>query len=190
MTGRVEVGQAADASFEFRGIPREVAVHDDAGDLEVEADSAGIGAEEEAAVRIVMKGADFLAAVLLGDAAGAPCVAGAGFSAHSLTFRNIPSHSGEDDDFHVGIGEGVFQDAGQFLHFRAVLAVAVFDDGGRVADHAHHGEQDHEAFALFLFEGALGGLGHEAGDGEFDFLVVLAHGGGEFHEVVHIGALG
>ena len=41
---------AGDALFEFGGIPRQVAVDDDAGVLEVEADAAGIGAEEKAAI--------------------------------------------------------------------------------------------------------------------------------------------
>jgi hypothetical protein len=39
---------AGDALFELGGVPGEVAVDDDAGVLEVEADAAGIGAEEEA----------------------------------------------------------------------------------------------------------------------------------------------
>ncbi len=133
-----------DALFKLGWVPREIAVHDDAGDLEVEADAAGIGAEEEAAIGIVMENADLAAAVLLRDGAGVPGKADVGFL---CPFADFPQHAfplGEDDDFHIGIGESIFEDACELLHFWAVLALAIFDDGGRITDHAHHTKQNHQ----------------------------------------------
>jgi len=57
---------------------------------------------------------------------------------------------GKDDHLHIGIGKAVIEHAGKFLHFRAIFAVAVFDDGGRVADHPHHAEEDHEEILFLL----------------------------------------
>ncbi len=143
---------AGDALFELCRVPGEVAIDDDAGVLEVEADAAGIGAEEEAAVRIVAEGEDLAAAFLLGDAAGVPCVADAISISPDADFFQHAFPLGEDDDFDIGIGEALVEDAGDFVELGAVLAVAVFDDGGRVADHAHHGEQDHEEVGFLLGE--------------------------------------
>ena len=55
VTGRglVLAPGAGDALFESGGVPGQVAVDDDAGVLEVEPDAARVGAEEEAAVRVL-----------------------------------------------------------------------------------------------------------------------------------------
>ena len=57
---------------------------------------------------------------------------------------------GEDDDFHVGIGQALVEHTGEFVELGAVLAIAVFDDGGRIANHAHHAEQDHQEVRFLL----------------------------------------
>ena len=179
-----------DPLLELGGIPRQVAVDDDAGVLEIKADAAGIGAEEKAAVGIIPKGEDLAAALLLGDAAGVPSIAdgisirpGADLFQHAFPL-------GEDDDFHVGIGEAVVEDAGDFVELGAVLAIAVFDDGGRVANHPHHREQDHELVLLLLGEWpALGDL-EELGGGLFHLVILGLHGRGELDEVVAVGAVG
>ena len=132
---------AGDALFEPRGVPRQVAVDDDAGVLQVEADAAGIGAEEQAAIRVVAEGEDFAAAPLLRHAAGVPGVADA------VSIRPVADlfqHAfpfGENDHLDVGFGQALVEDAGEFVELGAVLALAVLDDRGRVADHAHHGQQ-------------------------------------------------
>jgi hypothetical protein len=74
---RGEGAKVGDALFEAGGIPGKVAIDHDAGVLEVQPDAAGIGAEEEAAVRVVAEGEDLAAALLLRDAAGVPGVADA-----------------------------------------------------------------------------------------------------------------
>ena len=70
--GLVLAPGAGDALFELGRVPGQVAVDDDAGVLEVQARRAGIGAEEDAAVRVGLEGVDLGAAALLRDAAGVP----------------------------------------------------------------------------------------------------------------------
>lgn len=71
--------RAGDALFQLGGIPREVAIDDDAGILEVEPDSARVGRKKESAVRILTEGEDLGATLLLRDVAGMPCETGAVF---------------------------------------------------------------------------------------------------------------
>jgi hypothetical protein len=71
--------------------------------LEVEAHGAGIGAEEEAAVGIIMEGADLSTAFLLGDAAG---VLGEAEALFLRPLADLAEHAfplGDDDDFHIGV---------------------------------------------------------------------------------------
>ena len=126
VTGRrlVLAPGAGDALFELGRVPGQVAVDDDAGVLEVEADAAGVGAEEDAAVGIVAEGVDLAAALLLGDGAGVPGVADAVPVGPGRAPVQHAFPLGEDDDLDVGIGEGFVEDALQFVELRAVLAVA------------------------------------------------------------------
>ena len=47
---------AGDALFKAGGIPRQVAIDDDAGVLKIESYAAGVGAERQAAVRVIPEG--------------------------------------------------------------------------------------------------------------------------------------
>ena len=88
---------SGDALFEPGGIPGEVAVDNDAGVLEVQPHAAGIGAEEEAVVRIVAEGEDFAASLLLRDAAGLPGVADAVLVGPRPDFLQHAFPLGEDE---------------------------------------------------------------------------------------------
>ena len=59
---------AGNALFEFGWIPRQIAVDDHAGVLEVEAGAAAIGAEKDAAIRIGLESVDLGAATALRNA--------------------------------------------------------------------------------------------------------------------------
>ena len=65
---------AGDALFKLGRIPRQVAVDDHAGGLEVQPGRAGVGAEKDAAFWVILEGVDLGAAALLRDAAGVPGV--------------------------------------------------------------------------------------------------------------------
>ena len=101
---------AGDPLFEASGVPREVAIDDDAGVLEIEAHAAGVGAEKQAAGRVIPEGEDLATAFLLGDAAGMPCVADRILLGPGADSFQHPFPLGENDDFHVGIGEGFVED--------------------------------------------------------------------------------
>src|SRR3970040_1216370 len=60
---------AGDALFEHRGIPGKVEVDDKRRGLQVEADAAGVGGEEDAASGVVEKFLDEVAAFCRGDSA-------------------------------------------------------------------------------------------------------------------------
>ena len=188
--GLVFAPGAGDALLEFGRVPREVAVDNDAGVLEVEADAAGIGAEEKAAGRVVAEGVDLGAAFGLRHRAGVPSVAdamrdgvGADQSEHFFPL-------GEDDNLNVGIGEGLVQEPGDFGELWAIGAVLALDDGGGGTDHAHHGEVDHEAVLLLWGEGAADGQGGKAGDLGLVVGVDGALAGSEGDETGAVGAVG
>ena len=113
---------------------------------------ARIGAEEDAAFRIVLEGVDFGATALLRDSAGVPGVADAALVAmvthefeHSLPL-------GKDDD--LGVVAGAFVE--QFFNFSELGADAVagIEDVICVANHPHHREFALELVLFLLRERA------------------------------------
>lgn len=85
---------AGDPLFELGGVPRQVAIDDDAGMLEVEPDATRVGAEEEPAVRVLAEGEDLGAALPLRDAAGVPGAADAVLVRPFADARSFRSASG------------------------------------------------------------------------------------------------
>ena len=60
----------------------------------------------------------------------------------------------EDDDLDVGIVAALVEDARELVELRAVARGIVLQDARRVADHAHHVEQDHQQVLLLRRERA------------------------------------
>ena len=128
---------AGDALLEFGGIPREIAIDDDAGALEVQPDAAGIGAKEEAAGGVVSESEDLGAAPLLGNRPGVPRKLDAEFFREVADELQHAGPLGEDDDFNIRVREELVEDAGEFVTLRTIAGGVLFDEAGGVADHSH-----------------------------------------------------
>jgi hypothetical protein len=94
---------AGDALFELRRIPGQVAVDDDTGVLEIEANAAGVGAEEKAAVCVVAEGENLGAAPLLRHRASMPRVANGFLLGPDANLVQHTFPFGENDDFDIGV---------------------------------------------------------------------------------------
>lgn len=180
---------AGDALFELGGIPGEVAVDDDAGVLQVEAGSAGFGAEDDFAVGILFESLDFETALFLRNFAGVPGVADllgnemlADQSEHADPFR-------EDDDLGFGVLKGGVEDFDEFVEFGRDARFLVEDELG-VAEHPHAAQGSHETLVFFGSEGAFFGEVHKASDGFSVSTIVGFLAFSEVDEAVFVGAVG
>jgi hypothetical protein len=178
-----------DALLELRRIPRQVAIDDDTGILEVEADAPGVGAEKDPAGRVVLEGTDLDAAFLLGHGAGVPSVAQAASAAEVAHEFEHAFPLGEDDGLYVGRGKHLVEDPRKFLQFRAG-AIGAIQDVGRVAQHAHDAEFAQEPLLFLRRERPAFGEMHELADNLLVAGVVLALGLTERDEEVAVGAAG
>ena len=159
--GLVLAPGAGDALFELGGIPRQVAIDHHAGGLQIQAGRAGVGAEKDAAPRVVLEGVDLGAAALLGHAAGVPGVTDVALVAQVAHQLEHPFPLGEDDDLGVILAAFVQE----FLDFRQLGTGAVVgvEDVIGVADHPHHGQFALELVLLLLRErAALGDVDQAA----------------------------
>ena len=145
---------AGDALLEFCGIPRQIDVDDETGVLEVEACAAGLGGEENPAVRVFFEGFDFLAPLDLSDAAGVPGKANFGFFQMLADEGEHADPFGKYDDLGIWIGEGGIENFYQFVEFWRDACFLIEDELG-VTDHPHFCEQEHEDFVLFLAQRSL-----------------------------------
>ena len=88
------------ALLEFRGVPRQVAIDDHAGILQIQTGTAALGAEQDAAVRVLLERHDLGAAALLADLTGVQRVAGLHVLEQSLHEFQHAHPLGEDDDLY------------------------------------------------------------------------------------------
>ncbi|HVU35346.1 MAG TPA: hypothetical protein VHE61_18055 [Opitutaceae bacterium] len=180
---------ARDALLEFGGIPRQVAVDHDAGVLEIEAHAAGVGAEEDAAIRIVLEKPDLGAPFLLRNRSRVPRKADTMLAAKVPDELEHPLPFGKHDHLHIGCREHLVEDAVEFLEFGARAVVAI-EDIGRVAAHPHDAQLPEEFLLLLGRQRAAFRQGHELGHDLLVRRVVLALLGSEFDEEVPVGAAG
>ena len=116
-------------------------------DLQVQADAAAVGGEEQPAGRVLLEAVDLGAAALLRHRAGVPGRLHphlGGELAHQLEHA-LPLR--EHDDLAVGLLQQIAEDAFQLLELGADAAGGI-EDRRRVADHAHAGEQHHQLVEL------------------------------------------
>ncbi len=96
---------------------------------------------------------------------------------------------GKHDHLHPFVLAAFFE---HFLQLRQLRTVAHFrvENVGGVADHAHHGQMDHEPVLLLFGErtalGDGGQAGHDVGVVIIDLLLLW----GELHEMLAVGAVG
>ena len=113
--GLVLAPGAGDALLEFGRIPRQVHVDHRRGDLQVEADTAGIGGKKQLAGGIVLEPPDFQPAAVLRYRAGMP----GEFEAHlDRQFAHQLEHPfplGEDDHLAPGLGQQLGEDVFQLV---------------------------------------------------------------------------
>jgi len=94
--------------------------------LEIQPDTAGVGAEEKPAARVFAKGNNFAAPLFLRHGTGVPCITDSGFfrpfahpRQHALPFR-------KNDGFDIRIGEAFVKNAGDFIELRAFATRIIF----------------------------------------------------------------
>ena len=172
---------AGNALLQTGRVPGQVHVDDGIGHLKVEPHAAGFRRQEQPAFGVCAESADLGPALRLRHAAGVPgeLDAGAGrVLAHQLQH---PHPFGEDDDLALRIVEKVGQQPLDLLHLGTV-PVLVAEDPGRVADHAHAGEELLEPVELVLGERSFRGERGEALHVEVVVLVGPGLGIGHRHE--------
>ncbi len=182
---------AGDALFELGRIPRQIAIHDHAGVLEVQPGRAGIGAEKHAAVRVALEGVDLRAPPLLRHASR--CARRNRVSARrqrSRTSSSIRSHSENTITFtpsfsrHSSKTSPTRPASGSRATFR-------IEDVGRVANHPHHGQVRHEPVLLLLRERTALGERRQPGTRPRGARRrPLAARLSELHEMLAVGAVG
>ena len=180
--------RARDALFHLRRIPRQVAIDNDAGVLQVQFGAAAVSAEEDSAIEIIFERVDFRATTALRNATGVPGETETQPVAKFSDEFQHPLPFGEDDDFRVVLPAFIEN----FSQFAELGANAIFriEYVIRVANHPQH-RQFALQFFLFLFRErtALGGV-HQPGIFAFAIRVITFLPVAQRHEMIAIGAFG
>ena len=131
---------ACDALLELGRVPRQVDVHDRARHLQIEADAAAVGRQEQPAGGVLLEAHDLGAPALLRHRARVPRRLDAHLARQLAHHLQHALPLGEHDHLAVRLLEQVAEHALQLLELRADAAGGI-EDRRRVADHAHAGEQ-------------------------------------------------